>query len=79
MSRQVRRPEKKKLFQLKQQKLLSTSNLTNQISPEKKKHCCLIQGGEPTSWSLYVSKENNLRPDDKIKYIWGLKGQIFIL
>ena len=27
----------------------------------------------------YVSKENNLRPDDKIRYIWGLKGPIFIL
>ena len=25
----------------------------------------------------YVSKENNLRPDDKIRYIWGLKGQCF--
>ena len=24
----------------------------------------------------YVSKENNLRPDDKIWYIWGLKGLI---
>ena len=27
----------------------------------------------------YVSKENNLGPDDEIKYIWGLKGSIFIL
>ena len=27
----------------------------------------------------YVSKENNLGPGDKIRYIWGLKGQIFIL
>ena len=27
----------------------------------------------------YVSKENNLGPDDKIRYIWGLKGPIFIL
>ena len=27
----------------------------------------------------YVSKENNLGPGDKIKYIWGLKGPIFIL
>ena len=26
----------------------------------------------------YVSKENNLGPDDKIRYIWGLKGPIFI-
>ena len=25
----------------------------------------------------YVSKENNLGPDDKIRYIWGLKGPIF--
>ena len=27
----------------------------------------------------YVSKENNFGPDDKIKYIWGLNGPIFIL
>ena len=27
----------------------------------------------------YVSKENNLGPDDKIWYIWGLKRLIFIL
>ena len=27
----------------------------------------------------YVSKGNNLGPDDKIMYIWGLKGPIFIL
>ena len=27
----------------------------------------------------YVSKENNLGPDDKIRYIWCLKGPIFIL
>ena len=26
----------------------------------------------------YVSKENNFGPDDKIRYIWGLKGLIFI-
>ena len=26
-----------------------------------------------------VSKENYLRPDDKIRYIWGVKGPIFIL
>ena len=25
-----------------------------------------------------VSKENNLGPDDKIRYIWDLKGPIFI-
>ena len=25
----------------------------------------------------YVSKENNLGPGDKIRYIWGLKGPIF--
>ena len=24
----------------------------------------------------YVSKENNLGPGDKIRYIWGLKGPI---
>ena len=27
----------------------------------------------------YVSKENNLGPDDKIRNIWGLKSPIFIL
>ena len=27
----------------------------------------------------YVSKENNLGPDDKIRYIWGLKAPIFNL
>ena len=26
----------------------------------------------------YVSKENNLGPDDKIRYIWGLKGPILM-
>ena len=26
----------------------------------------------------YVSKENNLGPDDKIRYIWGLERPIFI-
>ena len=28
---------------------------------------------------MYVSKKNNLRPGDTIRYIWGLKGLIFIL
>ena len=27
----------------------------------------------------YVSKENNLGPDDKIRYILGFKGPSFIL
>ena len=27
----------------------------------------------------YVSRENNIGPDYKISYIWGLKGPIFIL
>ena len=27
----------------------------------------------------YVSKENDLGPDDKIRYMRGLKGPIFIL
>ena len=26
----------------------------------------------------YVSKENNLGPGDKIRYIWSLKGPIFL-
>ena len=26
----------------------------------------------------YVSKENNLGPDDKMRYFWGLKGPNFI-
>ena len=34
---------------------------------------------KPTNQPIYVSKENNLGPDDKIRYIWGLKGPIFIL
>ena len=29
--------------------------------------------------TTYVSKENNLGPDNEIRYIWGLKGPIFIL
>ena len=29
--------------------------------------------------TTYVSKENDLEPDAKIRYIWGLKGPIFIL
>ena len=36
----------------------------------------IVQGGVMVT---YVSKENNLGPDDKIRYIWGLKGPIFIL
>ena len=27
----------------------------------------------------HVSKENNLGPGNKIRYIWGLKGPIFII
>ena len=37
------------------------------------------QGGRTYVMITYVSKENNLGPDDKIRYIWGLKGPIFIL
>ena len=29
--------------------------------------------------TTYVLKENDLGPDAKIRYIWGLKGPIFIL
>ena len=37
-------------------------------------------GGERTYVMItYVSKENNLGRDHKIRYIWGLKGPIFIL
>ena len=25
----------------------------------------------------YVSKENNLGPGDKIRFIWGIKGPLF--
>ena len=28
---------------------------------------------------LCFKTKNNLGPDDKIRYIWGLKGPIFIL
>ena len=27
----------------------------------------------------YVTKENNLGPEKKIRYTWGFKGPIFIL
>ena len=33
---------------------------------------------QPTNQNLRF-KENNLGPGDKIRYIWGLKGPIFIL
>ena len=36
-------------------------------------------GGGTYAMITYVSKENNIGPDDKIRYIWGLKGPIFIL
>ena len=40
---------------------------------------CLYKSGRTYAMITYVSKENNLGPDDKIRYIWGLKGPIFIL
>ena len=39
----------------------------------------VLQGGRTYVMITYVSKENNLGPDDKIRYSWGLKGPIFIL
>ena len=33
-------------------------------------------GGGTYVMITYVSKENNLVPGDKIRYIWGLKGPI---
>ena len=36
-------------------------------------------GGGTYLMISYVSKENNLGPGDKIRFIWGLKGSIFIL
>ena len=39
----------------------------------------IITRGRTYVMITYVSKENNLGPDDKIRYIWGLKGPIFIL
>ena len=38
-----------------------------------------IQGGRTYVMITFVSNENNLGPDDKIRYIWGFKGPIFIL
>ena len=35
--------------------------------------------GENYAMTTPVSKENNLGPDDKIRYIWGLKDPSFIL
>ena len=34
--------------------------------------------GENLRHDHYISKEKNLGSDDKIRYIWGLKGPIFI-
>ena len=42
--------------------------------------CRYVPKGERTYVMItYVSKENNLGPDDEIRYIWGLRGPIFIL
>ena len=49
------------------------------ITDEVKKLIRLLQGGRTYVMITYVSKENNLGTDDKIRYIWGLKGPIFIL
>ena len=38
-----------------------------------------ISRGRTYVMITHVSKENNLGPGDKIRYIWGLKGPIFIL
>ena len=38
-----------------------------------------IYKGQNYIMITYVSKENNLEPDDKIRYIWGLNCPIFIL
>ena len=50
----------------------------------KFKVATIKQGGEPTSGShaksnKYVSKENNLRPDLKIKCILGLKSNFYFV
>ena len=44
----------------------------NTILPQELQVC--FQGGEPTSQSLNVSKENNLGPGEKIRFMWSLKG-----
>ena len=48
------------------------ANAMNQV-------CICMPRGRTYVMITYVSKENNLGPDDKIRYIWGLKGLIFIL
>ena len=55
-----------------------------QVSCIKPSHCqkpvfAVETRGRTYIMITYVSKENNLGPDDKIRYIWGLKGPIFIL
>ena len=39
----------------------------------------LYTSGRTYVMTTYVSKENDLGPDAKLRYIWGLKGPIFIL
>ena len=38
-----------------------------------------LSGGKTYVMITYVSEENNLKLGDKIRYVWGLKGPIFIL
>ena len=44
---------------------------------------CFLAKLESRAWErlvlTYVSNENNLGSSDEIRYIWGLKGPIFIL
>ena len=41
--------------------------------------CTAVSRGRTYVMIPYSSKENDLGPDDKIRYIWGLKGPIFSL
>ena len=53
--------------------------LINLISKETIMVFYLSSRGRTYVMISYVSKENNLGPVDKIRYIWGLKSPIFIL
>ena len=39
----------------------------------------IYTSGRTYVMTTYVSKENDLGPDAKLRYIWGFKGPIFIL
>ena len=62
---------------------LNSTESSGRITILKKQAVVFSRGGgggrEKLRYDHYVSKENNLGPDDKIRYIWGLKGPILYL